>query len=81
MVWVRSGKHDFQVPPAEVNESRLDPPSVFGSQRPALGRWKIRLQGKKAVTYEIQSVESLESALNCLPPLLGEKLKINIRSR
>ena len=77
----RSGKHDFQVTPAEVNESRLDPPPALGSQRPVFGRWKLRLQGKKAITYQIESAESLESALALLPPHLGEKLKINIRKR
>jgi hypothetical protein len=78
---VVSGKHHFQVSPSEVFESRLDPPSLFGGQRPAFGRWRLSQEGRKPVTYEIESAESLETALQHLPLLLKDKLKVNIGKR
>ena len=65
---IRSGKHPFQVTLSEVAESRLDPPLYF-RQWPGVWPLETLYLGQESGHLEIESTESLETALNVLPPV------------
>jgi hypothetical protein len=73
-----SHKH-FKLTAADFISSTLDPPSLFSAHGPSYARWKIVAQGHKN-TYQVEDAESLSTALQNLPNLLGAKLTVTFKS-
>ena len=70
-------RRNLRVEPQEVVESRLDPPRLLGHGE-HLARWSLTLRDRRPMTFQIEDEESLEIALECLPPLLGEALRVSV---
>jgi hypothetical protein len=73
-----SNPKNFKLSPHDVVESSLSPPGFFSSTGDFLALWKIVLEYRKAMNYQIEDVESLRTALDRLPNLLGTRLNVTV---
>ncbi len=74
---VQSSKKHFKVPAGDLVSSSLDPPSLLGGHGHYYARWKVAAHGLKEA-FQIEDAESLQTALDALPPVLGPRLTVKV---
>jgi hypothetical protein len=74
---VRSSKKHLKVAAGDFVSSSLEPPSLLGGHGHYYARWKVVAPGLKE-TFQIEDAESLQSALDHLPSVLGPRLTVKV---
>jgi len=72
-----SHPHNRRVEPAEVVESRLRPPQLLGYGE-HLAHWSLTVRDRRPLKFQIEDAESLKTALEHLPRLLGPALRVSV---
>ena len=70
-------KHDQRVRVDEIVECSIEPPSRLPSHGPQAARWLLTTREQKW-NLQFETNEDVVIALDHLPPILGERLKVNI---
>jgi hypothetical protein len=66
-----------RVEPGDVVESRLEPPRLLGHGE-HLACWSLTLRERKPMSFQIEDAQSLRTALEHLPRLLGPALRVSV---
>lgn len=74
---VRSSKQHFKLAAGDVVRASLDPPALLGGHGLHYARWKVVAPGVKE-TFQIEDPDSLRSALELLPGVLGDRLTVKV---
>jgi hypothetical protein len=74
---LHSHRMNLRVEPAEVVESRLEPPRLLG-HGDHFACWSLSLRERKQFSFQIEDVGSLKTALEHLPRLLGPALSVTV---
>ena len=70
-------KHDQRVRVDEIVECSIEPPSRLPSHGPQAARWLLTTREQKW-NLQFETNEDVVIALDHLPPILGERLEVNI---
>jgi hypothetical protein len=78
---VHSHKNSFALPIMKIISATIDPPKLVSGHGPHEGIWMLETSGGKTLKFQFEEVEDLRRAAECLPPVLGVKLVVNIAWR
>lgn len=70
-------KHDQLVRPGDIVECSIEPPTRFPSHGPQAARWVLATREQKW-NLQFETNEDVVVALEHLPPVLGQRLQVNI---
>lgn len=71
-VELRSHKHNFRAATPEFETSVLEPAAVVAGHGPHVGRWIVKLRGRKKITLQLETVEDMTLAVDLLPRFLPQ---------
>jgi hypothetical protein len=69
------GKNNFRSRASEIDEASFEPPGLKNTHA---GRLRLRHRERGKMTLEVATVDDMRTALDTVPPLLGDTVKINV---
>lgn len=72
-------KHNMAIPLADIASAVLVSPPLISLHGRNFGRWILNLKEGESWTFQFMEVEQMQTAVEVLPNLLGEKLQVKVR--
>jgi hypothetical protein len=72
-------KANFSLPFLQIESAVVDPAAVFSGHGPHVGRLTVKKRDGKDLRFQFESLEEMKLAVSSLQPLLGERLRLNVR--
>jgi hypothetical protein len=72
-------KHNMAIPLANIASAVLVPPPMISLHGRNFGRWLLNLNEGEPWTFQFVEVEQMQTAVEVLPALLGDKLQVKVR--
>lgn len=76
---VREHAHNLRVGVEQIADSAILPPGRMASHGPRFGRWNIGLRDGFEIKLQFEGLGEMQRALELLPPLLGNRLVVDVQ--